>query len=371
MVPLQSSSASLAPSLGFLVVFVVLGAVVGALGSAVVRRLSNPVSKYRLLYALVCLPFALVSYVALAAAGFERGIRALVAPWAPTLVASGLATFAGFLAAGLVWLAAYAPTVRGVCAVRDVDLSTRRSVAKMARFVGGVSVVLAVVVTPVRAVSAASSPLGLAALLAGVVVVFLYGSPWILPLVRTTRRPTGETADRLDALCARAGLDVRDVRILDTDDEETADSLVRGPPSYRRLFVTSTFLDRFDDDTAAALLAITAGRLRAHLLALRVVSGVVAGLGLVASFTGVGPRWSLLGVALVAVGVGTGLSRRAIRAADADAADRVGAAAVATALDRYAETHALETTHRRLPNPLSWRVALGDRIDALRADGPN
>jgi STE24 endopeptidase len=38
---------------------------------------------------------------------------------------------------------------------------------------------------------------------------------------------------------------------------------------------------------------------------------------------------------------------------------------VAEALDRYAEIHAMEPSRRRIPNPLSVNVALGDRIDRL------
>ncbi|MFB6256121.1 MAG: hypothetical protein ABEH58_05230 [Haloplanus sp.] len=39
---------------------------------------------------------------------------------------------------------------------------------------------------------------------------------------------------------------------------------------------------------------------------------------------------------------------------------------MADAFERYAEVHTLEPTPRRVPNPLSATVALGDRIDRLR-----
>jgi STE24 endopeptidase len=55
-----------------------------------------------------------------------------------------------------------------------------------------------------------------------------------------------------------------------------------------------------------------------------------------------------------------------VRAADDRAADRMGADAVADALDRYASVHGMEPARRRVPNPLSVTVALGDRIDRLR-----
>ncbi|UWG47564.1 Zn-dependent protease with chaperone function [Halanaeroarchaeum sp. HSR-CO] len=68
-----------------------------------------------------------------------------------------------------------------------------------------------------------------------------------------------------------------------------ADSFVRGPPTYRRLFVTSTFLDAFDDGTATALLAIEAGKLRTHVFKVRVGTVLVAGIVLIASVIGNGP----------------------------------------------------------------------------------
>jgi len=372
---LQSTVSSPAPpspwvALVALVGLALVGAVVGAVGSAVARRLSNPVGKYRLLYAGVLVPLTLVAYVALAAVGLGVAVVGSALPLAPSgPVGSVLADFVAFLGAGVVFLAAYAPTVRGVRAVRDVDLSTPRALGSMARYVVGVAALLAAVLAPLG-LTAGFSPLVATLDLAVLGVVLVYGSPWLLPLLRTTRRPTGAVADRLDALRERAGLDVRDVRVLDTDDQETATTVVRGPPGYRRLFVSTTFLDCFDDDTAAALLAVDAGRVRAHTLPVRVATVFVAGLALVASVTGAGLRWPLLGVALGVVLAGFWLSRRAIRAADDYAAVRVGPDALAAALERYAEVHAMEPTRRRLPNPLSVNVALGDRLDRLEDRRP-
>lgn len=360
----QSATPALGPPLVGLVVFVVLGAVVGAVGSAVVRRLSNPVGKYRLLYAVVLLPVTLAAYGLLALLGLGPAVVAAFGLDAGLFVGF-LSDLVGLLAAGLVWLAAYAPTVRGVRAVRGIDLSTGHSLVRMARYVVGLSAVVAVVLAPLRAGSA-DSPLALAAVLVVLVLATQVASPWIVSLLRTTEKPTGRTAERIDDLRERAGLAVRDVRVLDTDDEETATLYVCGPPGYRRLFVTNTFLDRFDDETAVALLAVQAGRVRSRVLAVRVGTVVVAAFPLVAAVSGAAPRWPALAVALGTVGVGIWLSRRAVRAADEYAADRVGSEAVADALARYAEVHAMEPSRRRIPNPLSVNVALGDRIDRLR-----
>ncbi|MFC6989090.1 peptidase [Haloplanus sp. GCM10025708] len=365
MVSLQTAPASLGPAVAVIPVLLLVGFAAGALGDAVVRRLPNPVGKYRLLYAAVLFPLVLLSYAFLA----FLGLGPALADWlhVPTeILGRGVANFVEFLAAGLVWLVAYAPTVRGVRDVRDLELSTRQALSKMGRYVVGLSVVMTSVVTPLQIVPSGDSPLVLGIGLACIGLGFLYASPWLVPILRSTKAPTDGTAERLTTLCRRAGLDVRDVHVLDTDDEETANTLVRGPPGYRRLFVTTTFLERFDDGTATALLAVEAGRLRASLLELRASTVVVAGLALVASVTGVGPRWPLLGVSLAVLLGGFWCSRRAVRTADDYAGERTTPAAVAEALERYADVHALEPTRRRFPNPLSINVALGDRIDRLR-----
>jgi STE24 endopeptidase len=364
IVTLQSGPA-LGPPLVVFALLLVVGVVLGGLGSAVVRRLSNPVGKYRLLYVGVLFPFALLSYGVLALLGLGPAVAAATLGGAGGVVATLGADFAGFLAAGCVGLAAYTPTIRGVRSVRGVDLSTRKAFARMARYVVGLSAVAAALILPLR-LGPGTTPLALAGLFAVVLSVLIAVSPWFLTAVRSTVTPDAATRDRLRTLRDRAGLDVRDARVFDTDDEETATVHVRGPPGYRRLFVTTTFLDRFDDATATALLAIQAGQVRRHLLVRRAGTAILAAVPLVAAVAGREPRWLLLGVAVAVVLVGFWACRRAVCGADDDAAARVGGDAVADALERYAAVHAMEPTRRRVPNPLSANVALGDRIDRLR-----
>ena len=364
MVSLQASSPQLGPAVAALFGLVLLGGIVGAVGNAIVRRLPNPVGKYRLLYAGVLFPVTLLAYGLLTLLGFGPALLGSV-PSVPDILEPILASFVEFLAAGFVWIAAYAPTVRGVRDVRDIELSTRSTLMKMARYTIGLSGFVAVIIAPLKVVSFGASPLGFTIGLALMGVIVLYASPWIVPFLRETSEPTGESAERLSTLRTRAGLGVRDVLVLDTDDEETANTLVRGPPGYRRLFVTSTFLNAFDDKIATALLAIEAGQLRSYVFEIRVSTVLVAGIALIASVTGMGPRWILLGTSFVVLLVGFWASRRGIRMADEYAAKRVGASTVAEALDRYAEIHAMEPSRRRIPNLLSVNVALGDRIDRL------
>jgi STE24 endopeptidase len=359
------STPALGPSLTVFAVLVVVGVVVGAAGSAVASRLSNPVGRYRLLYLGVLLPFALLAYCVLALLGLGGAVAATLLGDTGGIVATLLADVVTLVMAGVVGLAAYAPTIRGVRAVRDIDLSTGRALARMARYVVAMSALVAVVVAPLR-LGGVGSPLGFVGVLSLLLAVTVGGTPWIVAAIRSTTTPDGATRDRLDDLCERAGLDVRDTMVLDTDDEETATADVRGPPGYRRLFVTNTFLDRFDDGTATALLAVQAGQVKRRVLPARIGSVVVTGVPLVASVAGVGPRWPLLGTALVALLVGFGACRRAVRGADDNAAERVGATTVADAFERYAAVHSMEPTRRRVPNPFSITVALGDRIDRLR-----
>jgi len=364
MVALQTAPPQPGPAVAALLGLVLLGAIIGTIGNAVVRRLSNPVGKFRLLYGVVLFPVTLLAYGVLTLLGLGPALVAPL-PGLPSVLGGVLTDFVEFFAAGLVWLAGYAPTIRGVREVRDIELSTGHALIKMARYVLGLSVVVAVVIAPLQLVPSGASPIVLVIGLAFMGVVFLYASPWIVPILRSTSDPTDETADRITTLRTRAGLEIRDAFVLDTDDEETASTLVRGPPGYRRLFVTSTFLDAFDDETATALLAIEAGRLNSHVLETRLSTVIVAGVALVGSVTGVGPRWPVLGVSFGVLLVGFWLSRRGVRAADEYAAEQVGATAVTEALNRYAEVHAMTPARRRFPNPLSVNVALGDRIDRL------
>ncbi|GAB6860673.1 peptidase [Haloplanus litoreus] len=365
MFALQSAAPSLGPPLVVLTLLLVGGVVLGAVSSAIVRRLSNPVGKYRLLYVGVLFPFALLAYGVLALLEFGDAVVAATLGGTGGVVATLLADFVGMLAAGCVGLLAYAPTIRGVRAVRDVDLSTGRTFVRMARYVVGLCAVVTVLVAPLR-LGPGVSPLALVGLFAVALSALLVGSPWLLTSLRSTITPDEATRDRLATLRERAGLDVRDVRVFDTDNEETATVHVRGPPGYRRLFVTTTVLDRFDDGTAAALFAVQAGRVRRHLLLRRAGTAILATAPLVAAVTGLEPRWLFLGAAVAVVLVGFWACRCAVRAADDDAAARVGPDAVADALERYAAVHAMEPIRRRVPNPLSVNVALGDRIDRLR-----
>ncbi|PHQ38926.1 peptidase, partial [Halorubrum persicum] len=246
MAALQTTPPSISAAVAAFVGLALIGGLIGIVGTVVVRRLRNPVGKYRLLYGVVLFPYVLLSYAVLALTG--SGAAFLTAlPASPELLDEVLSQFATFLAAGCIWLVSYLPTVRGVRDVRDVELATGPAISKMARYVVGLSAVLTVVLTPLQVFSLASSPLVFVLALVILILGVLYASPWLIPVLRSTSTPIGERADRVEQLCSQAGFNVRDIRILETENEETASTVVRGPPNYRRLFVTSTFLDVFDD----------------------------------------------------------------------------------------------------------------------------
>lgn len=152
------------------------------------------------------------------------------------------------------------------------------------------------------------------------------------------------------------------MRVLETGDADSPSAQVRGLPGYRRLFASDAFLDRFDDETSTTLLAVQAGRVRAHVLAWRIGTIVGAGVVLVVVFDAVG-LFTAVAVGFGILLTGLWLTRRSVLRADEYAAERTGEKSLVTAFERYATAHGMEPSRRRLPNPFSANVALGDRID--------
>lgn len=339
-----------------------VGIIVGAVGSAVVHRLSNPVLKYRLLYLGVVVPYGMVAYGLLALLDFGTAVRTALVPGVGGIVAALFAEFATTLAAGVAVLATYGPTIRGIRAVRDIELTTTAALGQMARYVLGVAALLSVVAT---ALNRSSGVGGILLIFVGFVVLLLGASPWLIAALRSTRSLTDAEMERITRLREQAGLSVRDVRVLETGDAATPTAQVRGPPGYRRLFVSDAFLDRFDDETAGALLAVQAGRIREHVHAWRV--GTLLGAGVLLSVVfGVVSLFPAVIAGFGALLIGLWLTRRRIRDADDYALERTSVEALVSAFERYAAAHGMEPSRRRFPNPLSANVALGDRIDRFR-----
>lgn len=241
------------------------------------------------------------------------------------------------------------------------------------------------------------------------VVAFLavtVGPLYVADRFRDTRRPTDAERATLSELREWAGLDVERVAIVETDgavaegeagaaagdagDEAIADADeastaaaegdgsaaatgtptidvgVRGPPGRRVLFVTEDVLSVLDEDVAAALLAAEAGRLETYYNEFRAVAVAVVVAILATVVTTLVPFEAGFTAFAVIGFVSFWVGRRVQYAADARAAERVGAEALADAFERVAELQGIT------PETGTWRTwfevqpPLGDRIAALR-----
>lgn len=185
--------------------------------------------------------------------------------------------------------------------------------------------------------------LAVVAVAVGFLLAVLVGPLVAHSRLREVRDPTATERDRLDALRERVdtlpdgvpGPDTDRVLIVETDGESVEVS-VRGPPSYRVLFVSDYVLADLDAGTARALLAAEAGRravrydeYRALAAAVAVVVGAAWIGGVVPYSTGVA---ALGAVGVVLLAGGRWLQYRA----DALAADAVGAAELADAFETVA-----------------------------------
>lgn len=147
MLPLQTSSSELGSAFFTFLVLALSAGLIGAVGGAIVRRFEEPAGKYRLLYVLVLLPATLGAYAFLTLAELGPATAAWFALESGFL-ADAFANFVEFLAAGVVWLTAYAPTIPNLRDDRGIDRPATRLLRRMARYVLAASAILAVVVTP-------------------------------------------------------------------------------------------------------------------------------------------------------------------------------------------------------------------------------
>ncbi|MGZ0747412.1 M48 family metalloprotease [Haloparvum sp. AD34] len=216
------------------------------------------------------------------------------------------------------------------------------------------------------------------------VVAFLavtVGPLYVADRFRDTRRPTDAERATLAELREWAALNVERVAIVETDSSAgatagddsaaatrtpTIDVGVRGPPGRRVLFVTEDVLTDLDEDVAAALLAAEAGRLETYYNEFRAVAVAVVVAILATVVTTIVPFEAGFSALAVVGFVSFWVGRRVQYAADAHAAERVGAEALADAFERVADLQGVT------PETGTWRTwfevqpPLGDRIAALR-----
>ena len=215
-----------------------------------------------------------------------------------------------------------------------------------------------------------------AALLLGVVVLaFLavaVGPLYAADRFRDLRDPTDPERAALDELRREAGLGVDRVAIVGGDEGDSIDVSVEGPPRRRVLFVTEAVLADLEEDVAVGLLAAEAGRVGTYYAEFRAVAVAVV-VGILAAIVTATVAFDAGFLALVAIGIASfWVGRRVQYAADDRAADAVGAARVADAVERVAERRGVEPETGDWSTWFEVQPPLGDRIAALReraADG--
>jgi hypothetical protein len=200
------------------------------------------------------------------------------------------------------------------------------------------------------------------ALVVGVAVVaalaVVVGPLYAADRFRDLREPTDAERAQIAALAEPGGLDVDRIAIeavgsegdgSDGGERGPAEVSVRGPPRRRVLFLSEDVLTDLDEDIAVGLLAAEASRVATYYAEFRAVAvGAVL-------------------AALVAVGlVSFWAGRRVQYAADARAADAVGAERVADAFERVAERRGVEPERGDLSTWFEVQPPLGDRIARLR-----
>ncbi|GAB7009590.1 M48 family metalloprotease [Halorubrum trueperi] len=228
--------------------------------------------------------------------------------------------------------------------------------------------------------------LTVAFLLGVAVVAFLaveVGPLYAADRFRDLRDPTEAERGRLAFLRDTAGLDVEriaveiddggdgDVGTAGVDGGESGDSgrievAVRGPPRRRVLFVTEAVIDDLDEDVAIGLLAAEAGRVETHYAEFRAVA-IASVLGILAAIVTATVQFDAGFASLVAIGLTAfWVGRRVQYAADARAADAVGATRVADAFERVAAIRGVEPQTGDWSTWFEVQPPLGDRIAALR-----
>ena len=196
---------------------------------------------------------------------------------------------------------------------------------------------------------------------------------------RDLRAPTDAERAQIAALAEPGGLDVDRIAVESGDGAGGGGSVgagdsaagpaevgVRGPPRRRVLFLTEDVLTDLDEDVAVGLLAAEAGRVATYYAEFRAVAvGAVLAM-LAAVVTTLVPFESGFG-AVIAVGlVAFWAGRRVQYAADARAADVVGADRVADAFERVAERRGVEPETGGWSTWFEVQPPLGDRIARLR-----
>jgi STE24 endopeptidase len=352
------------------VAFALLAGVCSRAAAELARRLPNPLVWLAYVHYGGLALFGTLSFLWLSGTGaglvvasvFHLGNGVVATLFARLMSASGAAA---------VTLTGYLSIVPVFRAVRGIELRRAQAARSMGKYLFGIG---ALAVAGYTALEWLLSTTGSSAALFVAVFVGLFAWFAATPLVAAslwrTREPTETEASRLDAALSKASLSVSRSVVLVTDGAEKAEMTVWSLFGHRRLYVTDAMLDSFSEDATAAFVAISAGRVRSRRSEFNLVAAVV-GLALaLGALEGFVPPSIAVGGLLIVVTSSLWGSRRLCLRADDDAAARLGRAAIADALEQYADFYGVAPTAGRFGRLLSARESLGVRIGRLREGAP-
>lgn len=280
------------------------------------------------------------------------------------------------LAAPLVWLPTAVGTIVAVLVAylgvfpyarkrRDLEISAATAVARLAKYLTAIAILVVGVLAPFTALVGASDP---SPLLIPVVFVVLVGGvyAWLqygVRLSQSVAEPTPDQRRRLEGAADRAGLTAAIGGVIPGSETEVADVYLDGPLWNRRAYVTDYALEALDDEALTALCARAAAADGRWLLERRALgAGVLFGLFLTLTV------WTSLAVALVGLAIAGPLLARYLQrhefAADRRAARAVGADALASALETGAD---LSDDRGRLQEWLAAGPSRARRLERLRS----
>jgi STE24 endopeptidase len=305
--------------------------------------------------------------------GLAPGLSRLPAVQATAGMVFLLAVFLVTLLPAARAVAPYYRKLRGIEATRASRIGNLR--VSLALLLPGL---LSMLVLGLRATGL--TPAVLLALQALGLVVIIGAVPLLAVRLMPTRPLEEPLRRRLDALLTRAGVRIREIRMLDTREQKVANALVIGPvPSLRYVLVTDYLLERLNQDEVEAIVAHEMGHAKQHHLLIKLgavlllaailgaalavgghlLQGVSRGALLLAI-----PVLLLLGLVLIQGGLGLVLERKA----DEYAARLVGVDPTIRALEKMAEANLLKRRTGLLWNLLTHHPGVAQRVERLQAE---
>ncbi|ELY45644.1 M48 family metalloprotease [Natronorubrum bangense] len=209
-------------------------------------------------------------------------------------------------------------------------------------------------------------PVGLVILVLGLWGMAWAGAPLLSGLSSRTRRPTDDERARIHSLLESVDLPVRGFRIVEADDKYLAVEL-SGAPGGRFLFVSSSALETFDDETLQALLAARREQAAYYEEIISMVPYIVPLIWVVlaVNFEVVSILPAIM-VAIVIAAIGLAGVRKFRYYTDSRAGDTVGSETLANAFECAALAAGVDLKDGSRRSLISRTPPLAERIERLR-----